>query len=189
MYLQHKSSFFFVLVLAFAISFGVSAQTEAEKFTAKHLVYLELAGNAGLYAFNYGRSIYQKRAFKVIGSAGISLWADQIAGSKIWKPAIPLEVSALIGKRKHHLEFGLGITPYLLSEVNFSTDSGTFIQTKGPNFVRTIVPLRIGYRYQMPDGGFFFRVGYTPFFGLPDRMKENWYFQPIHAGLGLGVSF
>lgn len=191
MYLQHKSSFFFVLVLAFAISFRVTAQTEVEKFTASNAVYLEVGGNVGRYAFNYGRLVYQKRAFKVTGSVGFSLWPDRnrVEGSTIWYPVLPLELSALIGRREHHLEFGLGITPYLLPEVNFSNVSGTFVETKGPSFVRTIVPIRIGYRYQKPEGGFFFRVGYTPFFGVPDRMKENWYFQPIHAGLGLGVSF
>ncbi len=173
------------------LPFQVFAQKETETFTARNSVYLELAGNAGRYAFNYGRLIYQKGAFMVIGSVGFSLWQDRyrVEGSTIWYPVLPLEFSALIGRRKHHLEFGLGITPYLLPEINFSSVSGTFVQTKGPNFVRTIVPIRVGYRYQKPEGGFFFRVGYTPFFGVPDRMKENWYFQPIHAGLGLGVSF
>jgi hypothetical protein len=181
----------FVLVLAFSISFGATAQTEAEKFTATHSVHLELGGNAGRYAFNYGRLIYQKRAFKVLGSVGFSLWSDSnlIKGNTRWYPAIPLELSALIGRGKHHLEIGLGITSFLDQTINFSNDTGTGILTKGSNFMRTIVPLRVGYRYQKPDGGFFFRVGYTPFFGVPDRMNENWYFQPIHAGLGLGVSF
>lgn len=191
MNLQHKSSLLLVLVFAFAISFGVSAQTEAEKFTTTHSVYFELGGNAGRYAFNYGRLINQKRAFKIIGSVGFSLWSDPnlIKGTTRWYPAIPLELSALIGKRKHHLEFGLGITSYLLRSTNFSTEFGNFVQSEGPAFIRTIVPIRLGYRYQKPEGGFFFRVGYTPNFGIPDRNRENWYFQPIHAGLGLGWSF
>jgi hypothetical protein len=121
----------------------------------------EIGGNAGQYAFNYGRLIYQKRAFKVIGSVGFSLWQDRyrVGGSTIWYPVLPLELSALIGRRKHHLEFGLGITPYLLPEINFSSVSGTFVQTKGPNFVRTIVPIRVGYRYQKPDGDSFLEWG------------------------------
>lgn len=191
MNLHLKSSLLLVLVFAFAISFGVSAQTEAEKFTTTHSVYFELGGNAGRYAFNYGRLINQKRAFKIIGSVGFSLWSDPnlIKGTTRWYPAIPLELSALIGKRKHHLEFGLGITSYLLRSTNFSTEFGNFVQSEGPAFIRTIVPIRLGYRYQKPEGGFFFRVGYTPNFGIPDRNRENWYFQPIHAGLGLGWSF
>ncbi|WP_439489891.1 hypothetical protein [Algoriphagus sp.] len=189
MYPQHKSLIFFVMVFVIAISFRVIAQTEAEKYTAKHAVYLEVGGNAGQYAFNYGRLFYQKGAFKVTGGAGFSLWANRIEGSTIWKPAIPLEVSTLIGKRNHHLEFGLGITPYLEAEINSSWESGTLIQSKEANYVAAILPIRIGYRYQKPEGGFFFRVGYTPFFDLPDKLRENWVFQPIHVGLGLGVSF
>jgi hypothetical protein len=181
----------FVLVFALFISPRATAQTEAEKFTATHSVHLELGGNVGRYAFNYERLIYQKRAFKVLGSVGFALWSDPnlIKGNTRWYPAIPLELSTLLGRRNHHLEFGLGITSYLLRTVNFSTVSGKFVQSEGPAFIRTVVPLRVGYRYQKPDGGFFFRVGYTPFFGVPDRRKENWYFTRFYASLGLGVSF
>lgn len=189
MNLQNKSSLFLVLVFALAISFWAKAQTEAEKFTAKHLVYLELAGNAGQYAFNYGHLFYQKGVFKLTGSAGFSLWADPIEGSTIWNPALPLEVSALMGKRNHHLELGLGITPYLKAEINSSFETGVLVQSKGPNNLAAVLPLRIGYRYQKPEGGFWFRVGYTPFFSLPYEFRDDWEFQPIFAGIGFGWSF
>jgi hypothetical protein len=47
----------------------------------------------------------------------------------------------------------------------------------------------VGYQYQKPDDGFFFRVAYTPFFNLPDKFREDWDFEQIFAGLGLGWSF
>ncbi|WP_163380632.1 hypothetical protein [Cyclobacterium sp. SYSU L10401] len=179
----------FVLVFSFAISFKVTAQTEAEKFTARNLVYLEIGGNAGQYAFNYGSLIYQKRAFKVIGSVGFSLWVEPIEGPTIWNPAIPLEVSTLFGAKKHHLEFGVGITPFLQAGVNSSWESGNLVQSKGASHLGAILPIRVGYRYQKPEGGFFFRLGYTPFFAMPNKTREYWAFQPVFAGLGLGVSF
>jgi len=43
--------------------------------------------------------------------------------------------------------------------------------------------------YQKPEGGFFFRVGYTPFFAMPNKTCEYWAFQPVFAGLGLELSF
>lgn len=189
MSLKHKYPFFFVLFLIFAISFRGTAQTEAVNFTAKQAVYLEVGGNAGQYAFNYGRLIFLKRAFKVIGSVGFSLWAEPIEGPTIWNPAIPLEVSTLFGAKKHHLEIGLGITPFLQAGVNSSWESGNLVQSKGANHVGAILPIRVGYRYQKPEGGFFFRVGYTPFFAMPTKTREDWAFQPVFAGLGLGVSF
>jgi hypothetical protein len=178
-----------ISALVFAISFSASAQKEAKTFTAKKMIFVELGGNAGQYAFNYGNLFYQKGALKVIGNLGFSLWANPIEGSTIWLPVIPLEVSALLGKRTHHLELGVGITQYLESQVNSTFESGTLVQTRGPNHLAAILPFRIGYRYQKPEGGFFFRIAYTPFFKLPDKFREDWSFQPIHAGLGLGWSF
>ncbi|MEB2774256.1 hypothetical protein SYJ56_03010 [Algoriphagus sp. D3-2-R+10] len=184
-----KPAIICAIVLVIAISFNSLAQKDSQTFTARNSVFLEIGGNAGQYAFNYGRIFHQKGGFKLNGSAGFSLWADPIEGSTIWNPAVPLEVSALFGKSKHHLEFGVGITPYLQNEVNSTFESGTLVQTRGANHLAAILPFRVGYRYQKPEGGFFFRVGYTPFFDLPNKSGGTLNFQPIHAGLGLGLSF
>jgi hypothetical protein len=52
-----------------------------------------------------------------------------------------------------------------------------------------IIPLRFGYRYQKPEGGFFYRVGYIPFFNLPVGGRENWSVEPRFAGVSIGKSF
>ncbi|MEP2348041.1 MAG: hypothetical protein ABJH96_09660, partial [Algoriphagus sp.] len=52
-----------------------------------------------------------------------------------------------------------------------------------------IIPLRVGYRYQKPEGGFFYRVAYTPFVNLPVGGREDWVFSPIFAALSIGKSF
>jgi hypothetical protein len=51
------------------------------------------------------------------------------------------------------------------------------------------IPLRVGYRYQKPEGGFFYRVAYTPFFDLPIGGRECWLFSPYFAALSLVKSF
>lgn len=130
-----------------ANSFDSYAQSEAETIVARNTLYVEFGGNSGQYAFNYGRIFHQKGAFKLNGSAGFSFWADPIEGSTSWNPVLPLEVSGLIGRRNHHLELGIGITPYLEAEINSSFESGTLVQTKGPNNLAAMVPIRIGYRY------------------------------------------
>lgn len=178
-----------VLSVLALFSFQVAAQRSAETFTARNSVFLEVGGNAGQYAFNYGRMIHQKGILKIVASAGFALWADPIAGSTIWMPVVPLEVSTLIGKRRHHLELGLGITSYLEAEVNSSWESGTLVQTKGASHLDAVLPFRIGYRYQKPEGGFFFRLGYTPFLAMPNKSREYWVFQPLFAGVGIGKSF
>ncbi len=186
MHLQHKFSFFFLLVLSLAISSRVTAQTEAEKFSAKQSVYLELGGNAGQYAFNYGRIIQQKGKLKLNASAGFSMLYDRLNSKTTWLPAIPVELSAFYGKSNHHLELGIGVTSYLTRSL--AIDSETY-ETIDKVVFSSAIPLRIGYRYQKPEGGFFFRVGYTPIINIPTREGKEWNFEPRFAGLSFGKSF
>ncbi|WP_297338590.1 hypothetical protein [Algoriphagus sp.] len=87
--MNYKSKFIlfgFSLVLLIS-SQSIFAQTEAETFTAKKAVYLDLGGNAGQYAITFGKLFYQKGAIKMMGSVGFSLWADRVEGSTVFNPA------------------------------------------------------------------------------------------------------
>ncbi|MDN3687647.1 hypothetical protein [Cyclobacterium jeungdonense] len=176
----------FVLVFSFAISFRGTAQTETVRFTAKQAVYLEVGGNAGRYAFNYGRIFYQKGKLKLNASAGFSMFHHRLNAKTTWLPVVPLEISAFYGKSNHHLELGMGVTSYLTRSIGFNSET---FQTIDKVVFDAAIPLRIGYRYQKPEGGFFFRVGYTPFLAMPIKPRKYWAFQPVFAGLSLGLSF
>ena len=184
---QHKHSFFLLLGFTLWLSFDGLAQSTAEPFTAKKAVYLELGGTSGVYAFNYSTIFHQKGKLKLNASAGFSMLIRETSNSRtFWLPAIPLELTAFYGKSKHHLEMGFGVVPYL--------DAGSFLDSETLEFKDKVVfgtamPLRVGYRYQKPEGGFFFRVGFTPFFIAPIGNREDWAFQPIHAGVSFGKSF
>jgi len=178
-----------LLVLVFALSFSIesSAQTKAETFTAKNAIYLEVGGSSGRYAVNYSNIFHQKGKLKLNASAGFSMWRNKISDFKtIWLPVIPLEVSALYGKSNHHLEMGFGLISFL--DRTLAIDSETFEFSDKVVF-GAVIPVRIGYRYQKPEGGFFFRVGYTPFFNLPVGERKDWVFTPIFAGVSVGKSF
>ena len=168
------------------ISIESKAQSEAEKFTAKNIVYLELGGNAGQYAFTYGRVFHQKGKLKLSASAGFSMWYQGSISNTRWLPAIPVELTAFYGKSNHHLELGAGVTSYLDSIIDF--DEETF-ETNDKVVFSGFIPVRIGYRYQKPEGGFFFRVAYTPIIDFPSRTGGNWSFNPYWAGLSFGKSF
>lgn len=115
------------------------------------------------------------------------MWPNKTIDSKrIWLPAIPLEVSAFYGKSNHHLELGFGVTSFLNTSSVF--DSETF-ETIEKVVYDAFIPLRIGYRYQKPEGGFFSRVGYTPIINFPTSGGEEWSFEPRFAGLSIGKSF
>lgn len=172
--------------LFFFISIESKAQSKAEIFSSKNIVYLDLGGNAGQYAFTYGRVFHQKGKLKLSASAGFSMWYQGSISNTRWLPAIPVELTAFYGKSKHHLELGAGVTSYLGNSIYF--DEETFESVDKVVF-GAIIPVRIGYRYQKPEGGFFFRVGYTPFFDVPVREGKSWFFYPYHAGLSFGKSF
>lgn len=176
-----------ILVLFHFSNSHVFAQKEAETFTAKNAIYLEVGGSSGIYAINYSKIFHQKGKLKLNASAGFSMLPNEKIDSKtIWLPAIPIEVSALYGKSNHHLEMGFGFTSYL--DKTTAIDSETFELSDEVVF-GAVIPVRIGYRYQKPEGGFFFRVGYTPLFNVPVRAGKSWSFNPYHAGISFGKSF
>ncbi|WP_146260455.1 hypothetical protein [Algoriphagus chordae] len=179
----------FGLAVFTALPFSLFAQNESKQFSGRNMIFLEIGGNAGQYAFNYGRLFYQKESFKLTVNVGFSLWMDPIENSTVWNPALPLELSALLGKSKHNFEFGVGLTPYLEADITSSFESGELVQTKGPRNLASILPFRIGYRYQKPEGGLLFRVGYTPFFKFSNSSDEKIEFQALQVGLGVGWSF
>ncbi|WP_332912602.1 hypothetical protein [Algoriphagus boritolerans] len=114
------------------------------------------------------------------------MWPKKFDSKTIWLPSIPIEVSALFGKSNHHLELGMGITSYLTRSLAFNSE--TFENIDKVVFDAAI-PVRIGYRFQKPEGGFFFRVGYTPVINFPTGGKGGWGFDPYWAGISFGKSF
>lgn len=175
------------LVFMLAISYNISAQTEPETFTAKKAVYLEVGGSSGIYAINYSKIFHQKGKLKLNASAGFSMWRNQLNDFKtIWLPVIPLEVTALYGKSNHHLELGFGFTSYLSRTLDINSETFEFSDKV---VFGAFIPLRVGYRYQKPEGGFFFRVGYTPIINVPVRAGKSWSFDPYWAGVSFGKSF
>ncbi|SDC87018.1 hypothetical protein SAMN04488104_100828 [Algoriphagus faecimaris] len=185
-----------IIILGVFIQSKVFAQSEEEPqneiFTAKNVVYAEFAGNSGGYALNYGHTLYQKDRLKLQVSAGFSMLyrkGSERIFNQYWVPVIPLELSAFIGRSDHHLELGAGF--FALRNRTYSFDE-TY-----PNNVREQIHwdqnilARLGYRYQKPEGGFFFRISYTPTvaFSNSDAAENQVSFVPFGMGVSLGLSF
>lgn len=175
---------FFLVFLT--LSQSTFAQTEPETFTAKNAIYLELGGSSGRYAVNYSKIFHQKGKLKLNASAGFSMWHHRINSKTTWLPVIPLEFSGFWGKSNHHLEVGLGLFTYL--ERVPVIKSGSFEVTDKVGFSAGM-STRLGYRYQKPEGGFFFRIAYTPLINTPIGGGDGWYFFPYWAGISFGKSF
>ncbi len=151
-----------------------------QTITAKNALYGELGGNGIYYSFNYDRILYQKNAFALSGRIGFSMYPrDQFTH---FFPVLPLEVNALFGKSKHHLEVGLGITPH--QEYRFRIDQTEGTIERAGREVNWFNTVRLGYRYQKPKGGLLFRAGFTPI------LFDNNMFVPFaFGGISLGKSF
>ncbi len=167
-------------------------EIKAEIFTAKNSIFAEFLGNSGSYALNYGRIFYQKEKLKVSASAGFSLLyksEDEPFHSGYLVPAFIPEISAFFGKSKHHLELGVGFNASRQKSYSFDEDFPNNIKEQ-TYWNKSIVP-RVGYRYQKPAGGFFFRAGYTPSIGLESfgASENEVNFIPFGAGISLGISF
>lgn len=174
------------LIVILGLPLETFAQKETKVFTAKNALYVEFGGTSGRYAVNYSRIVHQKGKLKLNVSAGFAMWHNTIDSKTTWLPVVPLEFSALYGKSNHHLEAGVGFTSFLDQGVKL--DLGTYESSTKIVF-GAILPFRLGYRYQKPEGGFFYRIGYTPFFDLPFSENKSISFQPYHAGLSIGKSF
>lgn len=135
-------------------------------------IYFEALGNGGLYSVNYDRLLTDnfgiRAGFMYLSKIDIFF----VAAEDIL--IFPATLNFFVGE-KHKLELGAGLVFASVSNTSafgFKSDSG------GSNIVGTAT---IGYRYQKPDGGFLFRIGFTPLFGTGGF--EPW------GGISLGFSF
>jgi len=138
-YTYQRLIFNFIIVFFLAINNVVVAQSDTS-FTqseAKHALYIELLGNGGFISANYERFLTQDIGLR-IGMGSYFGWGEV---------TFPVMVNYCIGK-EYRFEIGVG-----LQHVPEGKWDGT------------LACATIGYRYQAINGGFVFRVGFTPFIG------------------------
>ena len=134
----------------------------------RNSLYFELFGNAGyLYNVTYDRLVLIREKNKMSVGLGCQYFNSSDIDDYIF--SISPQISYLYGS-KHHLETGLGIA------YDFNSHD-------------LVIPIRIGYRFQKLEGGFFCKLGFTPlltnsypFFG------DGYVFLPW-GGAAIGWSF
>jgi hypothetical protein len=178
------TSLFLVLMTTFYLQ---AQEKPAAPFSAKNALYLEAGGNAVYYSVNYERLFYQQAHFKIAARTGFSFIPRKITNETYSDFFFPFELIGLLGKSSHHLELGVGVTPIIFpgTKINLTTAEHEYDTYK----FDAIIPLRIGYRYQKPEGGFFFRFGYTPFLSLEEPPFSRTSFILLFGGLSVGKSF
>jgi hypothetical protein len=140
--------------------------------TAYNAFYIEGLGPGGFYSLNYDRLLGENVAVRI----GASYYFVEALSAKAHFVHFPLVLSGLIGAPDHKFEFGIGIVPVYAS----GAVGGSTYKVYGDGFAAVGTGV-LGYRYQPEDGGFMFRVGFTPLFN--DKAFLPW------GGLSLGTSW
>jgi len=142
--------------------------------SAKEALYFEAFGPAFGYSLDYDHTVGDWA-----GRIGVEL-----APFHTWLLAVPLTISFLgIGTKTHIVELGGGMAIW-----NAPLNQGSF----GPTIVPTLI---VGYRFQPPNGGFFFRAGLSPIFypfaasNSGGGSRTSWELIPWWPHIGVGATF
>ncbi len=162
-----------LLIMCFNIQ-NANAQSEYCTKLRKNSIFLEVGGNGIVYSINYDRLFDFSN--KIKGSARIGVnYFENFNNNESRIFGIPVEFSGLysISKNKHFLELGTGLTYFNSKKFKESQNENVFI-----------FALRLGYRYQNPEGGLFLKAGFTPLNNFPDF--EFWV---LIGGISIGYTF
>ena len=133
--------------------------------------YLELVGSGGLYSVNYDRLFTENFGVRVGFMYFSADWFAFFSDVEFF--LIPTTLNLLVGTGKHKFELGAG-------PVFISGSMGFFgsnpVSGSGVGWTGTI-----GYRYQQNNGGFMWRIGFTPFLAGGEFFPSG--------GISLGFSF
>jgi len=178
-----------IVILFHLFPFFVVAQEEKDSAKiAKNTFFIEGLGNGFWYSVNYDRILLYKNNTKITGRLGVSFLYKSILNSNdnIW--AIPFEMNILMGK-KHHFEFGLGIT-YSYGANSYGDYYGRIFNSSS----LWLMPRIIGYRFQKRQGSFFIKAGIPVFIKIIELNKEyendgRYKTSNIFPFLGIGLGY
>lgn len=146
-----------LIVLALAAPVGARAQAPRTLEPSNRL-FAEVLGSGGLYSLNYERGVGKHIAARV----GLTV-VPPMEGFTTFV-AVPLSTSYLIGRGSHHAELGASALVRLAGR---DLQPQPFGRT--PQEPLVYPGLIVGYRYQRPGGGVFYRATFTPL-----RDAEGW---------------
>lgn len=187
--MKKASSFLFLALFTIFLSLTVDAQVDATDSTAIidstvkkcNSIFVEIGGNGLYYSVNYDRLFKVSEYFYISRRAGVH-YSNNLLGNNYRFIGVPIEISGLASiSDRHFLEIGAGIT--ILNRRN-----------NGDNHNETlaILALTAGFRYQRPNGGFFFKGGFTPLYNFyVDHPSPNtaYYTWMVLPGIAFGYTF
>lgn len=123
---------------------------------ARNSIFVEVLGNGLLYSLNYDHKIFNHLSARLGGMYVGGLESEDV-GEDISLLFVPVMANYLVGNGNSRLEIGAGIT---FGHAGGDWDGLGEVSGGGV----TAFTSTIGYRLQPVDGGFLFRIGFTPTF-------------------------
>ena len=147
---------------------------QSTSYISRNTVYMALNTRGTLYSLQYDRVLRSKGLLKNSVSAGFSIYDNVLA--------VPLGLHFFTGQQSNHFEFGVMFIPFAENYTELFS-AGSQSDKKG-----YIIP-ELGYRYQQPLGGFFFKITAGPYILLDPPENNFWkmdtkFFAGISAGTG-----
>ncbi len=166
---------YFIVFIVSLWSIGSHAQTDLIK---KNTLSLELGGTGFLYSLNYDRILLINENMRFTGNVGtwfIPSVKDYLDFNIV---GVTAGASTLFGKSKHFAEVGVNISYFYMRDYE-------------NNIYHTVLqPIRLGYRYQNDEGGWFFRAALMPIINvIEDKEVEIFYPVTPHFSASIGYSF
>ncbi len=166
-----------ILLLASNITCTVFSQEKEATFNARNTFYAGFSTEVAYYSVNYDRIIKQNKKLAWSYRFGFSILENAIT--------LPIGINLITGKNNSHAEFSLSIIPYI-------DKYKSFLSSNDLSDKHIYVVPGVGYRYQKPNGGFFFKILVSPTIHLDPPSSNFWKMDPkllFTANCGLGISF
>ena len=182
-----KISLTFLLLICLWFS-SFSQKTADSTGIAKNTVLIEIFGSSGSsLSLQYDRILKQNSNSFYNFNCGVGYFPRP---EKDANPnyGITISFNRTSGIMKNHLEIGVGFTysKGLIQE----RDTPYVSKSSFQSLEAIYSTIRVGYKYQKPAGGLFFRIGFTPMikiYKLSERKISGENFIPS-VGIGLGFT-
>ena len=158
-----------ILIILSLLVIVISCQAFSQ--TKPNSLYLEFFGSGGLYSINYDRLFTENFGARIGFMYFEADWIFFFIDVDMF--LIPITLNYLVGTGKHKFELGAGPVIAFSSARFLGSNS---VSGSGLGWTGTI-----GYRYQQNDGGFMWRIGFTPLLAGGELFPSG--------GISLGFSF
>jgi len=168
---------FFLFVFLDASLNNAFCQKNDDALFKRNSIFANFTTKGALYSVNYERIIHEYKTINLSGQFGFSLLKDAIA--------FPFGINLFTGKGNSHFDFSLILVPYI-------DKYKSFLSKNDLSDKQMYVVPGLGYRFQKPSGGFFFKMSGSPTIFLDPPSSDFWKMDPklfFVANLGIGLSF